>query len=128
MNKTEIAEFVKKSVSIINHLTEENEVLSEKSETWDKITNTDNLTEMSKVAKILNYKNLGRNKLFEFLRYKDILCRDNEPKQDYVNRGYFVLRPIPYDHNGEKKMSYKTYVTANGIDFIRRLIDADSTI
>lgn len=52
--------------------------------------------DMGKVAKILNFKNIGRNKLFEILRNEEILQMNNEPYQEYVNRGWFKTIPNTY--------------------------------
>lgn len=45
---------------------------------------------MQTMAKLLkdNNINIGRNRLFEFLRIKKIRMKDNQPYQQYVNAEY----------------------------------------
>lgn len=91
---------------------------------YDAVADSDDLTEMSMVAKVINISGYGRNKLFEFLREKKILRYNNEPYQQYVDHGYF--KPIeqqvtlPY---GNTIINKKTMVTQRGIDFIRKIIN-----
>lgn len=46
---------------------------------------------MSEVSKLINYIGVGRNKLFEILRINEILRANNEPYQQYVDRGWFKI-------------------------------------
>lgn len=92
-----------------------------KVEFYDDVTGSKDTIDMKEVAKILNIKNIGRNKLFEILRNKNILDRFNQPYQKYVDAGYF--RGIESRFNlpdGEIKISLKTVVFQKGLDFIRR--------
>lgn len=60
-------------------LQEENKLMLPKAEFYDDVTGSDSLIDMKEVAKVLNFKNIGRNKLFELLRNKSVLMRDNTP-------------------------------------------------
>ena len=92
--------------------------------TWDMVSNSDHWMEMSAIAKALNYKNFGRNKMFAFLREKGILRGNNEPYQQYVDRGYFKIIEqridLPY---GDVKINKKTVISQKGLDHIRKKID-----
>ena len=44
---------------------------------------------MSDVARKLNIKGYGTNNLFRFLREKEILEINNQPKDEFVGLGYF---------------------------------------
>lgn len=91
---------------------------------YDAVAGSDDLTEMSMVAKVLNIEGYGRNKLFELLRERKILRYNNEPYQEYVDRRYF--KPVeqqvtlPY---GNTIINKKTMVTQRGIEFIRKVIN-----
>ena len=102
----------------------ENKELQEEKKTNWIVTNSDDLFEMAEVAKVLNYKKYGRNKIFELLRDLDILRYNNQPYQKYVDLNYFKQIEQNYDNGfGEIKINLKTVVTQKGIDFIRRKLD-----
>jgi phage antirepressor YoqD-like protein len=116
---------------LIDLLVKKNEVLEEtiaeqalELETWHIVSNSDDWQEMSSIAKVLNYKGFGRNKIFEFLRGEKILRYNNEPYQEFVDRGYFKIIEqkvdLPY---GTAMINKKTVVSQKGLDFIRRKLD-----
>lgn len=71
---------------------------------------------MSKVAKSLNIKGIGRNTLYKILIEKSILQDNKEPYQEYVNRGYFkVLNGV---RNGYGYT--QTLVSKRGMSFINK--------
>lgn len=71
---------------------------------------------MAKLAKSLNIKGIGRNKLFEILRDKKILRYNNEPYQEYVGRDYFKM--VNGTRNGYPYT--QTVVTSKGMSFINK--------
>lgn len=107
-----------------NRLLKYKEENDHKIDFYEAVASSDDLTEMSMVAKVLNVSGYGRNKIFELLREKKILRYNNEPYQLYVDRGYF--KPVeqhvtlPY---GNTIINQKTMVTQRGIDFIRKVIN-----
>lgn len=91
---------------------------------YDDVTGSKDTIDMKEVAKILNIKNVGRNKLFEILRNKNILDHRNQPYQKYVDAGYFRVIESRFNlPDGEIKISLKTVVFQRGLDFIRREIN-----
>ena len=90
----------------------ENAVMKPKAEFADRVANTDGLLSMSNFAKVIQYEhiNMGRNKLFEWLRNQGYLRGNNEPYQQYVNQGLFRVRETV--HNGGLRT--QTYVTGKG--------------
>jgi len=93
---------------------------------YDRITASDNWMEMAAAVKVLAYKGFGRNKTFEMLRERKILRSNNEPYQDYVERGYFKTIEEEFDDTYGRAMIYrKTMVSQKGLDFIRKLIEAE---
>ena len=72
--------------------------------------------------KVLN-RNIGRNRLFEFLRNKNILQPDNIPYQKYIDSGYFrVIETKFVIPSGETKISLKTLVLQKGVAYINKLL------
>lgn len=93
-----------------------------KVEFFDTVTKSDDTFDMSEVAKILNL-GIGRNKLYEILRSKNILRANNEPYQQFVNAGYFKIVESTYvDLKGATHIGNKTVVYQKGLDYIRKII------
>ena len=83
---------------------------------YDDVTGSKDTIDMKEVAKILNIKNVGRNKLFEILRNKNILDHRNQPYQKYVDAGYFRVIESRFNlPDGEIKISLKTVVFQRGL-------------
>lgn len=88
------------------------------------VTETSDLIDigmLSKVAKNENI-NIGRNKLFEWLRDNGYLMsrgiHKNEPYQKWINKGYFELREYSYKTAYGESIGFKTYVTGKGQIYI----------
>jgi len=80
------------------------------------------LIDIGQAAKILELP-FGRNTLFSKLRLIGILFKDrNEPKQSYVERGYFKLKEMLINSEGNIPQVYtKVFVTQRGLNFLRKL-------
>ena len=90
---------------------------------YDDVTGSSTTAEIAIVAKVLNFKNIGRNTLFDILRKQGILQKDNMPFQTYVDRGYFRVVESKWNTpNGDVKVNYKTVVYQKGINFISKLL------
>ena len=102
----------------------ENKELKPKGEFYDAVAGSDTLIDMNQVSKTLNIKGLGRNKLFEFLRSQKILMNDNQPYQQYVDKGYFKLIEVRWTNpkTGDTNITLKTMVFQTGLDFIRKTV------
>ncbi len=74
---------------------------------------------MGEVARMLNIKGLGKNKLYKFLREKGILSPENQAYLEYVNQGYFINERSVH-HDGI--VGLKATATPKGIDFIKELL------
>lgn len=78
--------------------------------------------EIGECAKVLN-KNIGRNRLFEFLRNSNVLQSNNIPYQKYIDAGYFRVIESKYvTPTGETKISLKTVVFQKGVAYINKLL------
>jgi anti-repressor protein len=90
-----------------------------KVEFYDKVAEAKNVMEMSVVAKTLG---TGRTTLFRQLREKGILRYNNEPYQEYIDRGWFAIKVQVYqDGLGNSRINNKTMVTAKGVQKIDEL-------
>ena len=82
----------------------------------NQVSDTTSLIDMNQMAKLLKDENIpiGRNRLFEILRKKEILRNNNEPYQKYIESGYFKVKENTYDTPYGTKTYVKTYVTGKG--------------
>lgn len=86
-------------------------------------TDSEDTVDMATVEKVLNFPNIGRNKLFEILRNNGILDWKNDPYQRYVNDGWFKCTESVYYVYGEPKINIKTAVYQRGMMKIRELLE-----
>jgi phage antirepressor YoqD-like protein len=100
-------------------------ILQPKAEFMDKVMDCDEKIDIGQAAKILELP-FGRNSLFVKLRERGIFFKNrNEPKQEYIERGYFQLKEkwIERDHH-DSFMVVKVLVTQRGLSFISSLFHA----
>ena len=86
----------------------------------NKVSDSSNLIDMGKMAKLLKdeHINIGRNRLFEWLRKKEILMKNNMPYQRYIEGGYFQVKESVYETPYGSKTQQTTYVTGKGQIYI----------
>lgn len=89
-----------------------------KVELYDTLIELKDVLDMKKSAKILNFYNLGRNRLYEILRWNKVLMKDNEPYQSYFERGWFTIKESIIND----RLVVTTYVTNKGLEGIRKLL------
>jgi phage antirepressor YoqD-like protein len=90
---------------------------------FDQVADSQDALQMRDVAAALNIPDMGRNKIFELLRKKNILDDRNVPYREYQDRGYFrVVEQKWTDKEGETHISLKTLVYQRGMDFIRKTL------
>lgn len=91
----------------------------------NQVSDTTDLIDMKTMAKLLkdNNINIGRNRLFEFLRMKKILMKDNQPYQQYVDAGYFKVNEYTYTNSlGKTKTNRQTFITGKGQLYITKKV------
>jgi len=99
------------------------EVMQPKADLMDKVMDMDDMVDIGQAAKILKLP-LGRNKLFVKLREKEIFFKNrNEPMQEYVERGLFVVKQKLITRTSGDFLVTKTLVTQKGLDFIDKLFN-----
>lgn len=88
------------------------------------VSNTSDLIDMNRMAKLLNdeHIDIGRNRLFEWLRNKEILMKNNLPYQKYVNSGYFQVKESTKETAYGSKIFATTYVTGKGQIYITEML------
>lgn len=100
--------------------------LQPKGEFYDSVMSSEKCIDMKAVAKVLNC-GMGRNKLFELLRNKNILDGGNEPYQRFVDQGLFEVDLISIVINGAEDIKTKTVVTPKGVEYISKLVKSSTT-
>lgn len=86
----------------------------------NKVSDSSNLIDMGKMAKLLKdeHINIGRNRLFKWLREEEILMSNNIPYQRYINGGYFKVIESVYHTPYETKTQQTTMITGRGQIYI----------
>jgi anti-repressor protein len=108
----------------VSILEEENAILVPKAELMDIVMATDSKIDIGQAAKILGLS-YGRNTLFKVLKGKGVFFSNrNEPKQEYVERGYFELKEkcVKMGSFGTKVI-VKTLITQKGLDYLAKLLN-----
>ena len=105
-----------------------NSELKPKAEFYDDVMQSKDTVDMGQLAKTLNFRGMGRNRLFEYLRKKRILDRSNQPYQKYVDCGYFRIIESKYEVCGDIRISLKTVIFQKGVDYIRKSLLQDNYI
>ena len=82
----------------------------------DHVSDSENLITMEYMAKLANdeHINVGRNKLFSWLREQKILKFDNVPYQNFIDKGYFKVRESTFRRNNKFFTQQTTFVTGKG--------------
>lgn len=100
-------------------------IMQPKADFVDRAVDMGNLTDIGQAAKILKLS-FGRNTLFRELQEKGIFFKGrNEPKQEYIQRGYFELRQreILRD-NHPAFMVTKVLVTQKGLFWLSKMFNS----
>lgn len=115
-----IEDYAKKIEVLENKIQED----KPKVEFYNDVTDSKHTCDMQTVAKVLNFKGVGRNTLFEILRNENILQADNKPYQKFVDAGWFRLIETKYndEKSGELRIYFKTVVFQKGIEKISNIL------
>ena len=107
-------------VPLENKVTE----LEPKGQFYDSVVQSETLLDIGEVSKLLNYKGLGRNNLFRYLRENGILNNKNLPYQTYIDRGYFKIVESSWVNSSTKlvEVSLKTVMFQKGIDWLDKML------
>ncbi len=85
------------------------------------------------MAKVLcqNGYQTGRSRFFAWLRENDFLIKEgkekNQPRQEWIEKGFFKVREVPYKIGTRTQINIRTYITPKGQEyFIRRLLGGEA--
>lgn len=121
ISKKRLAQMVIESEEEKEKLLEENRQLRPKAELMDIVIDMEECLDVGQVAKALELP-YGRNTLFAKLREMGIFFRNrNEPKQKYIEAGYFKLKEhvIPRNEHPEFVV-LKVLVTQKGLYWLSK--------
>lgn len=104
------------------------ELLQPKAEFMDRVLDADEKIDIGQASKILELP-FGRNTLFQKLREKGVFFKNrNEPKQEYIQRGYFQLKEKFIERNNHDGfVVVKVLVTQKGLEYISNIFNAVDT-
>lgn len=93
----------------------------------NQVADTSDLIDMAALSKLLKdeHIDIGRNRLFQWLRDNNYLRDNNEPYQRYVEQGIFQLREYTFETPYGSKTGCKTYVTGKGQIYITEKLRAE---
>lgn len=98
------------------------EEMAPKAEFYDQVAGSSTAIDIGTAAKVLNLE-MGRTKLFSFLRENKVLMENNLPYQGYIdNRCFRVIEQSYGKPDGSRHVSFKTVVYQEGLMMIRRLL------
>ena len=119
----EVATRLKEEKERVRQLQQRVIEMKPKEDFYDAVTQSSETCDFAQAAKILNFKGIGRNKLFEILRDKEILRPNNQPYQKYVDSGWFkVVEVSSVDRYGDLRLFYKTVIYQKGLDKISKIL------
>lgn len=99
-----------------------------KVEFFNQVTDSKDAIDMASCAKVLHL-GIGRNSLFQILRNEGILTSNNQPYQQYIDRGWFRVIEQKFEkENGDICVYLKTVVYQKGVDGIRRILTDQNII
>lgn len=102
----------------------ENRELSRKASYYDTITDYGKLVPLNSVAKTLKLKRSRRRRFYEILRELSVIDKDNKPKDEYIDLGYFRYVCSSWiDGDRGFHIVYTTLVYPEGVEFLRELIN-----
>lgn len=97
--------------------------LTPKAELMERVIDTDSLIDVGQAAKILGL-DFGRNTLFRKLREVGVFFKNrNEPRQEYVSRGYFLLKERLIENGSHPFVVMKVLVTQKGLEFLAKRLN-----
>lgn len=81
------------------------------------VHSSDSLISIGNFAKALNDEgfDIGRNRLFKYMKNNNILMSNNVPYQKYIESGYFKVKEVCKSNSyGSKMLFSTTYITGKG--------------
>ena len=101
--------------------------LKPKAEFVERVFDCEDKIDVGQAAKVLGLP-YGRNTLFSELRERGVFFKNrNEPKQSYVDRGYFEMKELFITrHNHPPLVKLKTFVTQKGLAYLSTVFETSN--
>lgn len=82
----------------------------------NRVSNASDCVDVGQLAKIANdeHINIGRNRLFDWLRQHNYIRKNYEPYQTYINQGIFKYKEYTYSTPYGEKIGKKLLITGKG--------------
>lgn len=112
---------IKMLTATVSDLNQEIEEAKPKVEFYDTVANTKELLSVSQYCKEIydtDKIQIGRNRMYKWLRDQKYLRYNNEPYQQWVNAGYFVVKQVWVKINGTPEPKPQTFLTGKGQQYI----------
>lgn len=92
----------------------------------DRVANSKDVISMNEFSKFLFGEgiDIGRGRLFRFLREQKILMKDNTPYQYYMNLGIFKVKETLFRGPTQDHINSVTYVTGKGQEYLYKKISS----
>ena len=122
LTKLQILEMAIESEKKVIALEKENKILSPKADYADRVLESDNqLVDIGQASKLLKLP-FGRNSFFKRLREDGIFFKNrNEPKQEFIERGYFDVRKSSIERNEHPDFTViKVLVSPKGLFWLSK--------
>ena len=108
----------------IKPLENKNRELSNMVSFYNTITDGGKLVPLNSVPKILKLKKGKRRRFYETLRELNVIDKDNKPKDEYVDLGYFRCVCSSWiDSECGFHIVYTTLIYPEGVEFLRELLN-----
>ena len=94
----------------------------------DKVTNADNCIDVGTLAKLAyeeHHLNIGRNRLYAWLREKRYIRSSGEPYQTYIDKGLFSVKEYTYKTYCGVKTGIKTLITGKGQVYLMNVLQKE---
>lgn len=128
LTKLQILEMAIESEKKVIALEKENKILSPKADYADRVLESDNqLVDIGQASKLLKLP-FGRNSFFKRLREDGIFFKNrNEPKQEFIERGYFDVRKSSIERNEHPDFTViKVLVSPKGLFWLSKKYGGNS--
>lgn len=116
MNNLQLAQMIQEKDEVIEQ--QEVKLVEQKPlvEFAEQVSNSCDSIEIGLFSKIIQDENIdiGRNKLFQWLKDNGYLMKDNQPYQKYKTEGYFKVIEIPFKTPYGIRIGSKTLITGIG--------------
>jgi phage antirepressor YoqD-like protein len=120
LDKFHIPTSLSEALQLSADLAKENEEMKPKAEQFDLYLQNNGTLSLNQVAKELKAR---RNKMMEYLRYRNVFNEDNSPSDYYATKGYFEVKSYTIlKKSGKRYQVAVTRVSPSGQNFLYRYL------